>query len=282
MRRLSLIVITCILIADIQAQRVVNICGEAQYVVPEYQSLQEAKRTAIERAKIDALADEFGTIVSQTNTTALHNTNGKTESNFNSYSENEVRGIWLNDTREPEISVLYKQGEMVIHVSVCGKAREIKSSRVDLDILTLCNGFESENFHDNDRFSIAFKSPVKGYVAIFIRDDNNEIVNVMMPYDTEDANGYAREIKANKDYRFLSTQDPSYPYQEETILITDRKIETNTLLIVFSEKPFRLSLNNKGEFVPIVELAKFQKWLHGLRIFDTTVQVEERVLTIKK
>ena len=140
MRRLSLILLLCVLSAEIYAQRVVNICGETQYVVPEYQSLQEAKRTAIERAKIEALASEFGTIVSQTNTTALHSQNGKTESDFNSYSENEVRGIWLNDTRAPKIDVLYKQDMMVIQASVCGKAREIKNSRVDLEIRTLSNG----------------------------------------------------------------------------------------------------------------------------------------------
>jgi len=37
-----------------------------------------------------------------------------------------------------------------------------------------------------------------------------------------------------------------------------------------------------GEFVPEVENSKFQKWLHGLRVYDTTAQAEEIVLTIKK
>lgn len=270
------------LTAFVHAQRVVNICGDARYAVPESQSMQEARRTAIERARIQALADEFGTVVTQTNTTAMHLNNGSAQTDFNSYSENEVRGIWLEDTKEPQVDVVYNNAEMVINVHVCGKAREIKSSRVELQVSVLNNGFESDRFHNNDRFSVRFKSPVKGYVAIFIRDDNNEIVNVMMPYDTENADGYAREVKSNREYLFLCTQDPEYPYAEETILTTDRKVETNTLLVLFSENPFRLSLNNKGEFVPEVELPKFQKWLHGLRVYDTTLQVEERVLTITK
>ena len=102
----------------------------------------------------------------------------------------------------------------------------------------------------------------------------------MIPYDNGDGN--AREVKSNKDYLFLCTQDPAYPYQEETILTTSKSMEYNTLIVVFSQKKFHISLSNKGEFVPEVENSKFQKWLHGLRAYDTTAQVEEIVLTIKK
>lgn len=264
----------------VHAQRIVNACGDVDYVVPETQTLSEAKQTAITQARLKAIADEFGTIVSQTNTTASHTKDGKTNSSFNSYSENEVRGIWISDTKEPEVSIKYRNGMMVIHAEVCGKVREQKQSAVELQVKPLNNGIESTVFKNKDRFSISFKSAASGYAAIFIRDDDNEIVNVMMPYDNSDGN--AREVKSNKEYRFLSTKDPEYPYDEETILTTSKTIENNTLIVVFSQKKFHISLSNKGEFVPEVENAKFQKWLHGIRVYDTTAQVEEIVLTIKK
>ena len=264
----------------LKAQKIVNACGEVDYVVPETQTLIEAKQTAITRARLKAIADEFGTIVTQTNTMAMHNKNGKTNSDFNSFSENEVRGIWISDTKEPEVEVKYRNDMMVIHAEVCGKVREQKREMVELQVRPLNNGFESTNFKNNDRFSVSFKSAASGYVAVFIRDDNNDIVNVMMPYDGSDGN--AREVKSNKEYFFLCTKDPEYPYDEETILTTSKSIENNTLIVVFSQKKFHISLSNKGEFVPEVENSKFQKWLHGLRVYDTTAQAEEIVLTIKK
>ena len=188
------------------AQRIVNACGEVDYVVPETQTLSEAKQTAITQARLKAIADEFGTIVSQTNTTAMHTKDGKTNSSFNSYSENEVRGIWISDAKEPEVSVKYRNEMMVIHAEVCGKVREQKQSAVELQVKPLNKGIESTLFKNNDRFSLSFKSAASGYVAVFIRDDDNEIVNVMMPYD--DGDGNAREVKSNKEYLFLCTQDP--------------------------------------------------------------------------
>lgn len=280
MKRLYCIVFFFLGCTFLYAQRTVNACGEVDYVVPETQTLAEAKQTAITQARLKAIADEFGTIVSQTNTSAMHNKDGKTSSSFNSYSENEVRGIWISDTKEPEVEVKYRNDMMVIHAEVCGKVREQKREKVELQIKPLNKGIESTLFKNNDRFSVSFKSAASGYVAVFIRDDANEIVNVMMPYD--DGDGNAREVKSNKEYLFLCTQDPAYPYSEETILTTSKSVEYNTLIVVFSQKKFHISLSNKGEFVPEVENSKFQKWIHGLRVYDTTAQVEEIVLTIKK
>ena len=280
MKRLVLIVFWIFIGFTLQAQLITNACGEIDYVVPETQTLSEAKQTAVTQARLKAIADEFGTIVSQTNTTTMHNSNGKSENSFNSFSENEVRGIWISDTKEPEVSVMYRNDMMVIHAKVCGQVREQKRETVELQVKPLNKGIESTLFKNNDRFSVSFKSAASGYVAIFIRDDNNDIVNVMMPY--EDSDGDAREVKSNKEYIFLCTQDSEYPYTEETILTTSKSIENNTLIVVFSQKKFHISLSNKGEFVPEVENVKFQKWIHGLRVYDTTVQVEEIVLTIKK
>ena len=280
MKHLTTILLLIILTVSVRAQRVVNVCGETDYFVPETQTLVEAKRTALAQARLKAIADEFGTMVSQTNTTAMHTSDGKSSTSFNSYSENEVLGIWLDDTKEPVVEVKYKNDNMIIHVEVCGKAREQKRSTTELQVKVLNRDNETTNFRNNDRLSIAFKSAASGYVAIFIRDDINDIVNVMLPYENGDGN--AREVKSNRDYVFLSTRDPDYPYAEETILVTERSIETNTLIVVFSQKKFHVSLTNKGEFVPEVENSKFQKWLHGLRVYDNTIQVLEEVLTIKK
>lgn len=292
LKRLLISLFVVLLLFPVHAQQSKNVCGEVDYVVPETQTLAEAKRAAQTQARLKAIADEFGTIVSQTNTIATHNVNGKSNSSFNSFSENDVRGIWIEDTKEPSISVSYKNEMMVIHAKVCGKARELKYTPVELEVKTINygapngenhpyrKGYETTQYTNGDFFGVHFKSPINGYVAMFIRDDNNELVYTQLPYQGTD--GFAREVKSNRDYIFLTNEDPDYPYSTTTILNTERKIENNTLIVVFSKKPFHMSSSNQGEWFPEIELTKFQKWLHGLRKFDETVQVEEIVLTIKK
>ena len=269
-----------------------NICATITYIAPEYQSLSEAKQTAINKAKIQALADEFGTIVSQTNTTTIHSNNGKSENNFNTYSETEVRGIWIKDTQEPEISISYTNNNIMFKVTVCGKAKEIKSNPIELNITTLNSGYhnneenpyiegrETTEFSNGDFFSVRFQSPVNGYIAIFLRDDNNGIVFTQLPYINSD--GYAIEVKSNKAYEFLNNNDPQYPYKTSTILTANKEIETNTLIVVFSRKKFHISLSNQGEWFPEIEYNRFKKWINGLCAFDNTTQVKEISLTIKK
>lgn len=261
-------------------QRVVNICGEYKYIVPENVSLAEAKAIAIERARLTAIANEFGTTVSQTNLATTHIENGTTRNDFLSLGETEVKGDWLGDTKEPEIRPVYENNQLVIYASVCGKVRELKTAEVELRMQIMSNGIETERFKNNDKVAIRFKSPVNGYVAIFVRDDNAGIVSCMLPYANE--NGKARVVKNSKEYIYLSTDDPIYPYQEETILVTNKKVEFNTFVLVFAEKEFAMPLSDMGEFVPELSIEHFQRWLRKNRINDKTMQTIEKTIQINK
>ena len=74
------------------AQRTEKVRVEYTFHAPENISLEEAKRIALERAKIQAIADEFGTVVSQSNTTLVSNRNGESSTDFSSLAESEVKG----------------------------------------------------------------------------------------------------------------------------------------------------------------------------------------------
>ena len=261
-------------------QRVENICGEYKYIVPENVSLAEAKAIAIERARLTAIANEFGTTVSQTNLATTHIENGTTRNDFLSLGETEVKGDWLGDTKEPEIRPVYENNQLVIYASVCGKVRELKTAEVELRMQIMSNGIETERFKNNDKVAIRFKSPVNGYVAIFVRDDNAGIVSCMLPYENE--NGKARVVKNSKEYIYLSTADPIYPYQEETILVTNKKIEFNTFVLVFAQNEFSMPLSEMGEFVPEISVENFQKWLRRNRMSDKTMQTIEKTIQINK
>lgn len=262
------------------SQKTVNVCGEYRYVAPDNVSPADAKRIALERARLEAMAKEFGTNVSQTNLSTTHIKNGETETDFLSMGGTEVKGDWLGDTQEPEINISYEQNSLAVTAKVCGKAREIVSSAVDLSIKVFCNGIESERFKNNDKLSVEFKTPVDGYLAVFLRDDNMGIVSCLMPYETE--NGKARAMKRNKTSILLSTKDPLYPYREETILVTSQEQEFNTLVFVFSEKEFAMPISDMGEFVPELSIEDFQKWLRKNRINDETMQTIEKTIQINK
>ena len=262
------------------AQRVASVCGEYRYIVPGEIPLNRAKQIAIDKARNEAIANEFGQVVSQSTTTTIHTSNSKSQVQSDSYASTESKAIWLSDTKEPEVSIAYENDLMVITASVCGKARELKTAQVELKMQILNNGFEAEQFRNNDKVSILFKSPVSGYVAIFFRDDNAGIISCMMPYENED--GTAREVKSNKEYTYLSTADPIYPYQEETILVTEKTVEFDTFILVFSRKAFSMPASDMGEFVPELSVEDFQKWLRKNRINDETMQTIEKTIQINK
>lgn len=274
------LILFLLLATTIHAQRVATVCGEYRYTVPGEVPLNRAKQIAIDKARNEAIANEFGQVVSQSTTTTIHTSNSKSQVQSDSYASTESKAIWLSDTKEPEVSIAYENDVMVITASVCGKARELKTAEVELKMQVLNNGFEADQFRSGDKVSILLKSPASGYVAIFLRDDNAGVISCMMPYENED--GTAREVKSNKEYTYLSTADPIYPYQEATILVTEKAVEFDTFILVFSKKAFSMPATDMGKFVPELSVEDFQKWLRKNRINDETMQTIEKTIQIHK
>lgn len=280
MRSIFNLLLLLLCAANIQAQRVATICGEYRYHVPEEVPLLRAKQIAVDKARNEAIANEFGQVVSQSTNTVIHSSSSKSSVQTDSYASTESKAIWLCDTKEPEFSIAYENNVMIITAYVCGKARELKTAAVDLNVQVTSNGIETERFKNNEKVAIRFKSPVSGYVSIFFSDDNAGRIFCMMPYENED--GTAREVKSNKEYIYLSTEDPLYPYQEETILVTDKTIEFDTFIFVFSKRDFSMPASETGEFVPELSVEDFQKWLRKNRINDETMQTIEKQIQINK
>ena len=282
MKRLVFSIIILVLATVCNAQKPVNVSGEYRYVVPENVSMADARNIAIERARNEAMAKEFGTVVSQTTTNTTKVVDGKVETGFLSIGGTESKGLWLSDIKEPEVKVLFENDVMVVEAKVWGKAREIKNADTELEITLLCNGAENERFKDKDKFSVDFKTASKGYVAIFLRDDIiDDPIFCLLPYENE--NGEPREVKGNTLYNFLSSKDPIYPRRlQETTLTTEKSIEFNTIIIVFSKNKFTMPLSDDGTYVPETPTEKFQKWLHKNRINDETMQVIEKTVEIRK
>ena len=191
-----------------QAQKVATVYGEYTYVVPDNVSKAQAREIAIERAKIQAIADEFGTTVSQNNSTLVTNVNGKANVDFSSIGATDIRGEWIATEGEPQVvNATTPDGHWTITVKIKGKAREIVSAKVDIEVKVLCNGteakFENDKFKEGDDMYLHFSSPVKGYLAVYLMDDT-PTAYCLLPY-RGDSDGM-QTVDAGKSYIFFSVE----------------------------------------------------------------------------
>ena len=262
------------------AQKVRNVSGEYTYYPPENVSIEQAKQIAIERARIDAIAKEFGTNVSQINTVAVSTQNETSNTQFNSLGTTEVKGDWIADTKTPEVAINYENGMLVITVKVWGKVRERNTADLQLETKILCNESESEKFKHNDRFSVKIRTPVNGYLSIYLIDDNVEEAYCLLPYENED--GQARQIQKQTEYTLISTKDPLYPYREATIMTTEKEVDFNRIVFIFSPNQFTMPLTEQGEYLPELSTSKFDKWLQRNRIKDENMYVIQKIIEIRK
>ena len=284
--RLFIIVCLCLLCVGTFAQRTEKVLAEYIYHAPENLSLEEAKRIALERAKIQAIADEFGTIVSQSNTTLVSNRNGESSSDFFSLGGSEVKGEWIETIGQPEYDINYEQGMLVVKAMASGRIREIVSAQIDLKAEVLCNGtdlkFARTDFKSGDDLYLYFQSPVNGYLAVYLLDEVSQMVYCLLPYKS--SSEAVTPVEKDKPYIFFSAKhvgDKGYLVDEYTMTCTN-PIERNTIYVVFSPNEFaKANSNNVDELLPQeLSFEEFQKWLVKGRNRDKEMSLVQKSITI--
>ncbi len=116
MRRIFLAYLLLGFVAVAFAQKTQKVTATYTYYAPDNVTLDEAKRTALDRAKISSIADAFGTIVTQSNSTITVNENGKSDSRFFSLGGSDVKGEWLETTKEPIYKISYEGNMLLVSV----------------------------------------------------------------------------------------------------------------------------------------------------------------------
>lgn len=270
------------------AQKTKKVHGEYIYHAPENVSIEQARQTALSRAQIQALGDEFGTVVAQHNATLMNNTNGSTHTDFTSLSSSDVKGEWLETIGEPKYEISYEQGMLVVKCSVTGKARAIVAKQNNYVAKILCNGIEDrnegENFKSGDDLYLAYQSATKGYLAVYLIDDYKNAY-CLLPYQSS-KDGKV-EVDANTRYVFFNqkTAQPLFNSSDvdEYTMTCDKASETNYIYIISSPNPFIKAIDNAVEGLPReLKYDDFQKWLSKNRIADKDMQVEIKTIVVKK
>ena len=270
------------------AQKIERVHGEYAYQVPDNISLEEGKRTALERAKIQALADAFGTLVSQSNSTIVKNEEGKSSVDFLSIGGSDVKGEWIETLGEPKFDIFYENNALIIKATIDGKAREIKNASIDFEAKLLRNGtdlkFESDEFRNGDDLYLYFKSSINGYLAVYLLDETTQQVFCLLPYKSSGEPAYT--IGHDKPYVFFSCQkaDRNPNAVDEYNMTCEHSLEQNTIYIVFSPNMFAKA-NTKNEDAGLprqLPLKEFQRWLGKCKTKDTEAQIKSITIKIYK
>ena len=268
------------------AQKIQTVEASYTYYAPENVTLEQAKRTALERAQLEALATAFGTSINQHNATRVSNVNGKSDIDFQSFSSSNVKGEWIETIGEPSYNIYYEQEMLVVSCSVRGKAREIVNAGIDLKVKVLRNGtddrFESTEFRSGDDLYLSFQSPVDGYLAVYLLDgDGNAFC--LLPYRKQ-TDGI-QKISANTPYVFFSASNVPPAERmlvDEYTMTCERAQETNQIVTIFSPNSFvKTNDNDIGELLPReIDGYAFQQWLAKVRKEDVDVNYGSKLIMI--
>lgn len=269
----------------VSAKDWVKICGEERYVVPENVSLRDAKNVALMRAKANALAEHFGTIIHQGTTSVKKDNNDGLNEYFIQTTGQELRGDWIEDVNQPIYRILFENEMQIVEVSVCGKARERKLAEIDLVAKLLRNDTdnrsETDKFQSGDAFYLYFRTPINGFLSVYLIDENQQ-ATCLLPYQHQLSHSVS--VDANTDYVFFSEKKcTDKNFVDEYILTANDDVVQNQLYIIFSPNEF-VKANDEYKTSDLRELtfADFQTWLTKNRVYDEKMQVVRKVLTITK
>lgn len=268
------------------AQKVQKVTATYTYYAPENVTLEEAKHTALDRAKISAIADAFGTLVTQNNSTVITNQNGESDNRFFSLGGSEVKGEWIETTKEPVYSIRYEGGMFVVSVEVTGRIRELPDVGLDLTVKILRNGveskYESTDFRNGDDLYLMFKSPIDGYLLAYMYDETSNQVVRILPYIQSTQGNVS--VRADKEYVFFKKHKNDRHKVDEYTMTASEPVEFNTLYVIFSSKEITKTIDKSDEDkdgIRVLDFADFNKWLSGVKT-QSSVKVTEKAIKVKQ
>lgn len=255
--------------------------GCCAFVMTADMTEAEGVEAAIREAKVEALARRFGTIISSETWSELFEDNSRFSESFYESGMTLVKGEWLSDLHAPEVAKsISANGDILINVKVKGRARAIESLPLDINVYASLPGahIPQHRFRNDTRFTINFKSPVDGYIAVYLGDEEGDICR-LLPFSGQSAS--STQVEAMRDYEFFTSQEGD---EEQYRFLTFKPRERNTLYIIFAKREFPrpLDIYNVERNLRILRRGEFLDWVGRLRSIDKSVQIETLPIEIIK
>ena len=294
LRRLAITALLALVPLMSSAQRTLTASGTYTHYASADIPPKQAELAAIERAKVDIIEKEFGRIVGVNNFTEVVNKGEQSSVKFLSLGESEVKGEWIETKGKTDIQHSFANNMQVITVTITGLIREIREAKVDFEARLLRNyvtdGFESEKYRDGDNFFVSFRSPVDGYVAIYLYDFSG--VNRLLPmkysghpaYFVEAGAKYVFFANGISLYDDIAKKNPNSIHSDYG-LTCNGESEVNRIYIIFSPNKFFIPGDNISDDVTapaFIDFEGFQKWLSRCRKRDKDMALVIRDIVIEK
>jgi hypothetical protein len=267
-----------------QKQKIVRATGQAQVRMESNTTVKQVYELAEEQAKINAIENAFGTYVEQQMDMRI--SEGKTA--YNIIGTTKVRGEWVEttdinfkDNFRTETGAYGKQEVRYVTCSIKGKARKsVAKANIEFSILNLPDpASRTLSFIAGEQIYLYFKSPVDGYLSVYIDDGNSSFRLLPDAYSTTESESCVY-ITSDTDYLFFTPKYNKLPQSEveEYLMFSAKKLDYNYVYIIFSEdkfvKPLLKEEAKKGNLTLPRSLSsvKFQEWLSYNRALSAAFQ----------
>lgn len=263
----------------------VTVTGTTTYYDDGTHSRLECMRLAAEQARVDALAREFGTIVTQDISQTDRVSNGREHSDFLARSTTEVRGEWLGDEEEPKYNItLGNDGNLIVECTVRGKADAISNEATEFEALVLRNHPDRQaadtRFRHGDSMYLFFSGAADGYLTAFLEDEAGSVYQIL-PYTTDTRSRLP--VRRDCGYVFFSPEKcgDSTAVADELRLTAPERLEYNRVYVVYSPEEYsRPAMTSTGSF-PAMRTGDFTKWLAKVRRGDSKLGVKAMNISIE-
>jgi len=273
---------------SIRAQNLKKVSASYTYYAPETMSVEEAKRTALDRAKIQAIADEFGSLVTQSTSTVISNKNGESDTQFFSIGGSDVKGEWIETIGEPTFDIKFEEHYLIVNCSVRGIVRDINNERIEISAKLLRNGtnpkYESSEFKSGDDMYLWIQSPSNGFLLVFWIDYTEGKAYRILPYQGD--NSTLMPVSKDRQYVFFSQSEADDIYSsivDEFVMVCDSEVERNEVYILFSDKKFSVNnIDGLSEGIKWLSIDNFHKWLAKIKKNLPNITINKFNLLIKQ
>jgi len=277
---------------NLSGQKVVKARGYCKIPIARNISRAQAEADVIACAQKDAIANAFGTSITQEDIIRSNNVQSGNKAtgstSFQSFGTLEVKGEWIKTISEPAIKIINgDKGDDFIECEIVGEVRELKRKEVAFESYPLSSENDTKskvNEFANDQFVyLYFRSPRKGFLNVFLDDGTNTFQ--LLPYKSSLLENVP--VEADKIYIFFSkNKQEGTERVDEYRLTAEKETEQNVFYILFSPRAFRKPiLNNDNTKLSEIDLKngftlpkytsslKFLSYLQDQRRFDSDLEL---------
>ena len=296
-----LLILAINFINTVYGQKIQTVSATAVVKLEDHLSREETRQMAREQARHKALETKYGTFVSKDARVEVED--GNTAVYITGATQ--VKGEWLETVKESfkeEIRrVKTSEGpktEIWISCTVKGRAREITDASVQFDFHTMsCPEIacSADMFENNAQLYLYFKSPVDGFLSVFLADEK-QAYRILPYHEMPEKYIHNVPVKADREYIFFNPVRSAdyfegfpYYFTDEIVLDTEDDQTAYELYVVLSSKPYTKPLLEKevelaGDYKNPKHIPRedFDKWVRNNRIVNEQFFYQTSNLIVKK